>query len=735
MTQLGRTLLLAALAVGVTAASATGQEVERVRASLLRQIMPEADRFDPAEGDPPVKRAYRGDELVGYVFLTSDLPPEERGYSGPIRAVVGMRPDGTLTGVRVTEYHESYMNQKGDFLRRPGFQEQFAGKYIGDAFRVYDDVDGISRVSISVRAMSRGVRDAARRVAAAYPPATPRSLGPAGDLLSMPWFEMRARGVAARMDVSLADEVPVGISVLHLESEELARYLLGGLYQYIVNAVERRGGADDLVLYAVDGAGSRLAVQQGWSVRQNGVTTTLPVDDVVMLGAPWDGLLAGETPIVGVLILDDTPVDLAEPMEFSFARAAERTASVEYTSQRALTAMAEAARGGERSGSGAAGVAGTSAGAGEAVATTGAAANGAPATGGGIDGVADVDASAGDGDALATLSARVVETSALAASQPAALGPLSAPAPSVASVEQLVQLDFSLVREESAFERLLASTSWGRVAWTLLVLLLASLAFFTKKTALRWVSLGATFAILGFVDGGFLSVSHITGVIWVGPSALLSDLPLLLMVAFTVVTVLVWGRVFCGFLCPFGALQDFLDRLVPVRFKRELPKPAHRAGLKAKYVVLALILLPALAGIEASFYQYFEPFGTVFFLSTNWVLWAIAAAILGASAVVPRFYCRYACPLGASLALVSVFSPRRIGRVEQCDHCKVCEQKCPTGAIEGPSIDFKECVRCNVCEVQLIEKAGVCKHDMEVVRPRLVQLQLRVAAKAAAPVA
>jgi polyferredoxin len=258
------------------------------------------------------------------------------------------------------------------------------------------------------------------------------------------------------------------------------------------------------------------------------------------------------------------------------------------------------------------------------------------------------------------------------------------------------------------------------------VLVFAAAAFFTNSTTLRWVSLATTFAVLGFVDGGFLSISHITGVIWVGPSAVLGDLPLLLMVAFTLVTVAFWGRVFCGFLCPFGALQDFLERLVPQRFKRELPRGAHRVALKAKYGVLAVILLPAIAGIEVSVYQYFEPFGTVFFLSTNAVLWTIAGTFLIASAVVPRFYCRYACPLGASLALASLLTWRRIPRVEQCDHCKVCERKCPTGAITGPTVDFKECVRCNICEVQLIERTGVCQHDMEAIRPRLVQLKARV---------
>jgi polyferredoxin len=317
----------------------------------------------------------------------------------------------------------------------------------------------------------------------------------------------------------------------------------------------------------------------------------------------------------------------------------------------------------------------------------------------------------------------------------AAATPLLAAAPATPSVEQLVQLDFTVVPEETAFERLLAETSWGRVGWIVLVLVLATLAFVTKHTGIRWVSLATTFIVLGFVDGGFLSVSHITGLIWVGPSAIANDLPLLLMVAFTVVTVILVGRVFCGFLCPFGALQDFIDRLVPARFKRELPKGTHRIGLKLKYGVLAIIVLPALAGSEASVYHYFEPFGTVFFLSTNAVLWTIAGAILVASAVVPRFYCRYACPLGAALALGSVFSLRRIPRVEQCDHCVVCERKCPTGAIQGPAIDFKECVRCNVCEVQLIERTGVCRHDMEAIRPRLVQLRVRTTVAAAEPAA
>ena len=113
------------------------------------------------------------------------------------------------------------------------------------------------------------------------------------------------------------------------------------------------------------------------------------------------------------------------------------------------------------------------------------------------------------------------------------------------------------------------------------------------------------------------------------------------------------------------------------------------------------------------------------FLSPSLLLWSIAGVFLLGATFVPRFYCRYACPLGAGLAVASLISLRRIDRVEQCDVCKVCEQDCLTGAIDGPKIDFKECVRCNRCETNLIDQVGVCQHDMDQIRPRLVQLRVQ----------
>lgn len=684
--RLRRALLLVA-AFSVVAGHVRAQEVERVRRFRLLEVMPGADRFDPAEGDPPVKRAYRGDELIGYVFLTSDLPPQVSGYSGPVTAVVGMTPDGVLTGVRVTDYNESRRYDWGDFLSDPWLLDQFTGKHVAERFRVDQDIDGIAQVTISVRALARGVRDAARRVAIAYA----RDASPAeglvseADLEAMSWYEMRERGIAVTMAVNQQGRGSLSISLIHLPSEEFGRHMVGRLYQNVVDALARRGGADQIVLYVVDGAGFVPPLRTGWSIEQGGRTIPVPLDDVISIGTPGGGLLLDESTQVGAILLDDEDVDMAAPLTFAFDRGRPElgTFRVDYTSRSALVRMAEAT---------------------------------APAATTPVPAESDAAAAAPTAEAAPPVdaSALVSETP----STPALTSPAAEPA---LPPEQLVRFS----EFDEADDDLLSSASWSRVAWTILVLGLATLAFFTKSTALRWVSLATTAVVLGWIDGGFLSISHVTGLIWVGPSAITSDLPLLIMAVFTIATVLLWGRVFCGYACPFGALQDFIDRLVPARFKRELSPTLHRTALKAKYAILAVILLPAIAGSHASLYQYFEPFGTVFFIGRNPLLWAIAGSILLAGAIVPRFYCRYACPLGASLAIASLVSLRRIPRVEQCDYCKVCEQKCPTGAIDGPVIDFKECVRCNECEIQLIERTGVCRHEMEEFRPRLIQVRTR----------
>jgi ferredoxin len=707
-------LVASSFLVGAFAGEAAAQSVSGVPRDLLLEVMPAADRFESKSGDPPVIRAYKGDLFLGFVFLTRDIPPEQLGYSGPVRAIVGLGIDGLITGARVTDYYESYMSSMGDFLRRRGIQEQFAGKSIADPFEVNADVDGVSRATLSTRAFARGIRNAARRVAESY---SDDILGVVEQgpivLEEMSWFDMRTRGVLKRMLIE-DGEGYLDISMTHLPNDSIAEFFVGPEHLPRIYAAAERWDleAPTYLMYALEGPRLRLFLREGWYVEQAGDTLALPESQVYSLGLTRGGRVDGEAIMVGVFMLDDR-VDVTQPFTMMYEVEGHEGHYLAYfdaleAAARAAVAEAEPP-------------AAESAGAGAEPSVAEEPAIEEPA----------VEAPAAEAPAV---DEPVVDEPAAEESvpeeEPAPVEQEVAGAdatPSTAEVSAPVRqapFDFSAVEEESELQRTLATTDWTRVVGLALVLGLALVAFFRKKTGLRYAALGATIVFLGFLDGSFLSISHVTAGIWVGPVVFVRDLPLLIMVVVTVATTLIWGRVFCGVLCPFGALQDMIDRVVPKRFKVTVPWRIHRPALKVKYLLLLVVLVPALMGSRVSLYQYFEPFGTVFFLSPSFLLWSIAGTFLVASAFVPRFYCRYACPLGAGLAVASLVSLRRIRRVEQCDVCKVCEQDCPTGAIEGPNIDFKECVRCNVCETNLIERVGACRHDMEKIRSRLVQLRV-----------
>ncbi len=156
------TLLLAVGMVGLGQSAKDATLVEH-----LKRLFPTATSFSPKGGTPPHVKALRtdpltGEQVIGFAFWTTELDPLERGYSGPIKILVGMNTQGVLTGIVVVDHHEPY----GDFsIEPPAFAAQFAGKSIGDAFRVGGDIDAVSRASITVGSATRTVRNSARRLA------------------------------------------------------------------------------------------------------------------------------------------------------------------------------------------------------------------------------------------------------------------------------------------------------------------------------------------------------------------------------------------------------------------------------------------------------------------------------------------------------------------------------------------------------------------------------------------
>ena len=131
----------------------------------LKELFPTAAAFSAPGGNPPHVTAYRTDPradpaaaTMGFAFWTTDLVPNERGYHGPIRILVGMDTAGILAGVVVDSDTEPY----GYFsVEVPQFAAQFKGKSIQDGFRVGGDVDRVSRASLSIGSASRAIRDRA----------------------------------------------------------------------------------------------------------------------------------------------------------------------------------------------------------------------------------------------------------------------------------------------------------------------------------------------------------------------------------------------------------------------------------------------------------------------------------------------------------------------------------------------------------------------------------------------
>ena len=185
------------------------------------------------------------------------------------------------------------------------------------------------------------------------------------------------------------------------------------------------------------------------------------------------------------------------------------------------------------------------------------------------------------------------------------------------------------------------------------------------------------------------------------------------------------GRLWCGFVCPFGLIQDLLG-MIPARRIKVAPK-VDKPFRYIKYAVLLIfvILLPLMAknqyGIaDAWFCKYICPAGTLeggipLMLADqqlralagalfSWKMLILIVVLIGA-VLIPRFFCRYLCPLGALYGLFNRYSFYQLNLDQnRCTGCHTCTQVCPM-AVEIPTagdklvqISSTECIRCGRCK-------------------------------------
>ena len=144
----------------------------------LMQLFPSATTFSPKGGTPPHYKAFVNDSpaaaprLLGLAFWTTELEPLERAYDGPIKILVGMDPQGILAGIIVAAHREPF----GDFsIDPPKFAATFRNKDVRDPFKLGEDVDAVSRATITMSSAVRAIRNSSRRMARQYLTAPPPS--------------------------------------------------------------------------------------------------------------------------------------------------------------------------------------------------------------------------------------------------------------------------------------------------------------------------------------------------------------------------------------------------------------------------------------------------------------------------------------------------------------------------------------------------------------------------------
>jgi polyferredoxin len=237
---------------------------------------------------------------------------------------------------------------------------------------------------------------------------------------------------------------------------------------------------------------------------------------------------------------------------------------------------------------------------------------------------------------------------------------------------------------------------------------LALVSFFRKSERLKWITMGASVVYLGFVRSQLITVVNIFALTkWNLPS-FRQNLPWYLFAIFTVVTTVLWGRLYCGRICAFGSMTQLLDKIVPAKLRFEVPRRLEQRASMIKYVLLGAVVLYFLITKDILIYRYVEPFW-MFSRQASTGMWIGLGVLLIATIFVRNLYCRFLCPVGAFLGLLSNLTVFRIKRWSECNTCKICEKACEWGAIRGPKIIASECVRCDDCE-RLYADTKKCPH-------------------------
>jgi transcriptional regulator of nitric oxide reductase len=663
-------LCLLALAVASPAVAEKGRLKERLTPDVMAVVYPGAERLGPEEGSPPAVAVYRGDAVVAYIFSTLDII-NARGYSVvPFDVIAGVEPGGRITGAKVVFHREPYVYQ--DAIRQPQldtFLAAEAGSPLnGSPSQLAPNF--VAQSTITARLMRAAVHDTARMV-------LHTRLGrqvvtePAIDVERFElrsWEELIAEGSVARLRIT-SGEVAAALAKAgaadatpdvplrkpdDLYSEVFFGLLtpaaIGGNLLGVRNFKEfqqRIPQGRHVLFFASNGRYDFHGTNHWWKEHGYRFDRIRIVQDghaIGFLHYDYQPLLTGA--VAGLQAQQEAGL-FTLPADAVFDPV--KPWRLEF-----LVNAAKPARGSD----------------------------------------------AGSSQA----STNVTVAFALEYRLPAA---------------------HILMPDEPAVAAWVEAWRDARVNIAILAALLTALtAIFVFQAQLsryrlahrlvRTGFLAIVLVWLGWIASVQLSIVNVINYVQApfrsfDASFYLAE-PLMVMIAsYTLVSVVLIGRgVFCGWLCPFGALQELLAQAArALGLPQWNPSPALEKRLwMGKYIAGAAVLVLVLSGIDGSGASAeIEPFKTAITskFTRAWPYVLYASALLAVGLFSERAYCRFLCPLGGVLAALDrLHLIDLLKRRPECGNpCHLCERSCPVRAIEPTGrIVMAECFQCLDCQVE-----------------------------------
>ncbi len=266
--------------------------------------------------------------------------------------------------------------------------------------------------------------------------------------------------------------------------------------------------------------------------------------------------------------------------------------------------------------------------------------------------------------------------------------------------------DYTKAQIENIFNKISKDTKFNIVIFFSL-LILSIFGILKRKYWLRNSLLLISIIYLGFWDQYYLSFIQVSHILLFKFSPFMNFIGWYILVMLVLFCTIFLGRVYCGWLCPFGTAQEFLYKIKHTA-KIKLPHKIDTSFKKVKYILLFFVLIGVFITRNPYFANY-EPFATSFNFSGRLWNWIFLGVILTISLAIYRPFCRCLCLIGAVQALISKLSPKKLKVSQTCNKCKICIKVCPIAAIDiglekRVKINSMECIRCELCKKSCPQK-------------------------------